>query len=93
MEILVAIESKGGARAAPDGPKGPNLCASSAHVARGSGCSCALHFVLPRGLIVRCAHLSVLGRSWVLGMCMLWVTAVRDLCLGAVWTRQPIGMG
>ena len=35
----------------------------------------------------------LLGRSWVLGMCMLWVTAVRDLCLGAVWTRQPIGMG
>ena len=37
-EILVAIESTGGARAAVDGPGGPLLCALSARRVRGSGC-------------------------------------------------------
>ena len=37
-EILLAIVSTGGARAAVDGPGGPLPCASSARRVRGSGC-------------------------------------------------------
>ena len=37
-EILVAIESTGGARAAVDGPGGPQASAPSARRVQGSGC-------------------------------------------------------
>ena len=91
-ETLVAIESADSARAAPDGPNGPNPCALSAHGARGSGCSCAHQFCAATWPYCSMRTFELLGRSWVLDMCMLRVAAVRDPCPGSVWTRQPIGM-
>ena len=51
VEIMVAIESTGSARAAPHGPNGPGPCASSARRVRGSGTSHARPFGLPCSLV------------------------------------------
>ena len=74
-ETLVAIESADSARAAPDGPNGPNPCALSAHGARGSGCSCVLQCCAATWPYCSMRTFELLGRSWVLFLCMLWVAA------------------
>ena len=57
VEILAAIESTGGARAALDGPDGPLPCALNARGARGGSCSHAQRFGGLAALVVDAALL------------------------------------
>ena len=71
-EKLAAIESMGGAQAAPDALSGPKPCASSAHDAGCCGCRpCVALWAASRPVLSSCT-IGLLTCDSGLVMCMLW---------------------